>query len=114
MKGSAGFDSALGIGVCWLAVHFSRMPVTYVQTYLDDSVGMNPTNVGRMGEILAFAQATKRFVIIGADFNVTPDELRLALDLNEAGLTIVAPNNSDITCIAGKGRLSSFFVVSTG
>ena len=77
------------------------MPVTYVQTYLDDSVGMNATNVGRMGEILEFARSIKRFVIIGADSNVTPDELRLALDLEDAGLSIVIPQNSDITCTAG-------------
>ena len=103
----------MGIGKCWLGVTFSRIPPLYVQAYLDDSVGLGSVNVGRMGELLQFAKSLRKFIVVGADFNATPEEMTLALDLDEAGLTIVVPSNADITCTSGRGRLTSFFLVST-
>ena len=72
VKGSAGWDPDFGIGQCWLAVGFSRLPLSYIQAYLDDSAGVGACNSGQVSQILQFAKALRKFVVVGADFNVTP------------------------------------------
>ena len=112
IRGSDGWEPDLGVGRCWLAVLMARLPIALATLYLDDSVGMSMANVGRFAEVAQFAKACRRFLVVGGDFNVTPEELSRAFDFEEAGLVIVPPADVQATCTAGAGRLTSFFVVS--
>ena len=102
----------MGIGLCWLALLLTRLPVVLATVYLDDSVGLSASNVGHVAEVVQYAAAAKRFRVMGGDFNVTPDELRRFFDLEAAGLVIAPPSNVEVMCVQGRGRLTSFFVVS--
>ena len=64
-RGSAGWDVNVGIGRCWLALLLVRLPVVLATLYLDDSVGLSTTNVGRVAEVIQYAAAAKRFLIMG-------------------------------------------------
>ena len=64
-RGSSGWDVDVGIGRCWLALLLVRLPVILATLYLDDSVGLTPTNIGRVAEVIQYAASAKRFLIMG-------------------------------------------------
>ncbi len=81
--------------------------------YLWTSEGMTPRNVGLVEAALAVASTSGGAWVIGADWNVTPKELREAVGrlLDRAGAVVRAP--SEATCYppTGSPRVIDFFLV---
>ena len=61
---------------------------------------------------MAFAKAAKHWPVIVGDWNFEPAELRRFMDIEDVQLAIVAPDNSDFTCLAGRGAPTTYMLVS--
>ena len=81
-------------------------------TYFEDSIGFVGANVIRFGQILEFARTYRRFLVAYGDWNMTPKQISEGADLDGLGLEVVAPSNATETCLAGKGRLTTFFIIA--
>ncbi len=81
--------------------------------YLWTTEGMTPRNVGLVEAALAAASACGGAWVIGADWNVTPRELREAVGrlIDRAGAVIRAP--SEATCYppTGRPRTIDYFLI---
>ena len=111
VRGSQGRCDPCGVGDQWLAVETRAMPtLMLVVAYLDDTVGANATNLGRLYAIIGHARARHKMLVAAADWNMTPEQLQSTGILEAAGLDVVVPEDVDQTCTSG--RLLDYFLVS--
>ena len=63
--------------------------------------------------IAASTNGGKRFVIAMGDYNIRPEILEASGLLEAYGLTLVKPDNVDITCTSGDGAILDYALVTT-
>ena len=100
-------------GDCWtaVAVRFRGFDVLFISAYLQDTVGLGGANAGRLQEIAAMIRSLRIPFVIGADWNMTPEELDHEGWVTGIGATVRAPAVG-ATCTSGKGRMLDYFVAS--
>ena len=112
IRGSEVYEPGMGVGSCWLGLLTTVARLALVAVYMDDSIGFCGANVSRFGQIVEFARTQRRLLVAYGDWNMAPQQLDEGANLGEHGLAIVSPTNVHETCLVGRGKLSTFFVVS--
>ena len=91
--------------------------VAFVSVYGVAAVGMNEENMSvlaALGEFLRAMEQQRIGVIVGGDWNLTPQDLRRAAWMEQVGATLVYEALSKPTCRVGKrrGRVLDYFAVT--
>ena len=80
--------------------------------YLQPSIGIAKTNMQILESWALWLIMFKGPWMIVADFNVSPTELAASAWFRFIGGNIVVPEDTNITCTSGKGRIIDFLLVS--
>ena len=76
-------------------------------------IGLKGANYEMIRSIAAATNGGRRFVIAMGDYNIKPEILEASGLLEAYGLTIVKPDNVDITCTCGEGSMIDYALVTT-
>ena len=94
-------------------VHIAgQPPVLLVIVYLYCSCGLEGPNASILQILSALLLAWKGPALILGDWQNTPEQLEASGWATAAGVTIVAPTNTEATCSAGRGRTLDFGVAN--
>ena len=113
-----GFQLQEGVphtrGEQWTAamVRVKGFDLVFIAAYLESGVGLNETNMRRLGQISEFLKLITVPFIVMADWNMEPSELLSVAWPSFAKGQIVTPKGATFTCSKGKGRLLDYAVVS--
>ena len=111
-RGSDGIDPDMGIGDGWLAILLNASRVALIVVYMQHGEGLSNGNLARLYEALSFAKAAKRWPVLVCDWNFEPSALRDFIGLSEIKLKVIQPSNADLTCLQGRGALTSSILVA--
>ncbi len=92
-------------------------PIVVVSAYLHDGQGLARGNLELLGRIGSFlgAQGEGCPFVLGADFQVTPEQIAATAMAKELGAVIMATGDANGTCrTASSARELDFFMVSSG
>jgi len=76
-------------------------------------VGLVGGNYEMIRDIGAATDGGRRFVIAMGDYNIKPEILEASGLLEAFGLTLIRPDNVDITCTSGEGAMLDYALATT-
>jgi len=87
--------------------------IVFIHMYGHVGLGLTGANIEMVQQIGRATDGGRRFVIAVGDTNVTAEALEASGLLEEAGLTLIRPNNVNMTCTSGKGSMIDYALVTT-
>ena len=97
----------------WTAciLRLKNVSVLLIVVYLRTAEGFSEANSAILQQIFLYVSCFRGLVIVGGDWQFTPDELVVSPWLARLQLSLVVPP-VEATCTSGKGRLIDYFVAS--
>ena len=83
-----------------------------MQLYLDCNLGVTGVNLLKLQQLRDRLAMSRLPFIIGADWNMTPDEPEESGWLRQVRVAVKVPAEVAVTCTSGRGRIIDYFVVS--